>query len=194
MPEITGVLLAAGHSRRFGGNKLLAEIDNREIVMRAADSLSPCSRILAVVRPNDLPLQSLLSEASIELVINDRIDSEMGGSIACGVTASKHSQGWCVLPADMPFVLQSTTRKIITALQQKASLTAPFYNGRRGHPVGFSQDLVSELMALDKEPGARGVVEKYMHRLVKIETKDAAILYDIDSADDLKDSINRIGN
>ena len=194
MPEITGVLLAAGHSRRFGGNKLLAEIDNREIVMRAADSLSPCTRILAVVRRHDLPLQKLLSEASIELVINDRIDSEMGGSIACAVAASKHSEGWCVLPADMPFVLPSTTLKIITALQQNASLAAPFYNARRGHPVGFSQDLVSELMALDKEPGARGIVEKHMHRLEMIETEDPAILYDIDSADDLKKSKNRIGS
>lgn len=193
MPEITGVLLAAGHSRRFGGNKLLAEIDNREIILRAADSLSPCTRILAVVRRDDLPLQRLLSDTSIELVFNDRMDSEMGASIACGVAASKHSEVWCVLPADMPFVLPSTTRKIITALQQNASLAAPFYNGKRGHPVGFSQNHVSELMALDKESGARDIVDKHMHRLEMIETKDSAILYDIDTTDDLKNSKTLIG-
>lgn len=189
MPDITGVLLAAGHSRRFGSNKLLSEIDKLALVLRAAASLSPCTRLVAVVRRDDLPLQSLLKEASIELVFNDRTDSDMGASIAYGVSASKNSKGWCVLPADMPFVLPSTTQEIVTSLQQNATLAAPFYNGRRGHPVGFSHDLVSELMALDKEPGARGIVEKNIQRLTMINTNDAAILVDIDTPDDLRSSI-----
>lgn len=189
MPDITGVLLAAGHSRRFGSNKLLVEIDKLALVLRAAISLSPCSRLLAVVRRDDLALQKLLKEASIELVFNDRTNSDMGASIACGVSASKNSKGWCVLPADMPFVLPSTTQEIVTSLQQNATLAAPFYNGRRGHPVGFSHDLVSELMALDKEPGARGIVEKNIQRLTMINTNDAAILVDIDTPDDLRSSI-----
>ncbi|MGB5310245.1 MAG: nucleotidyltransferase family protein [Arenicellales bacterium] len=189
MPDITGVLLAAGHSRRFGSNKLLVEIDKLALVLRAAISLSPCSRLLAVVRRDDLALQKLLKEASIELVFNDRTNSDMGASIACGVSASKNSKGWCVLPADMPFVLPSTTQEIVTSLQQNATLAAPFYNGRRGHPVGFSHDLVSELLALDKEPGARGIVEKNIQRLTMINTNDAAILVDIDTPDDLRSSI-----
>jgi molybdenum cofactor cytidylyltransferase len=189
VPDITGVLLAAGHSRRFGSNKLLAEIDKLALVLRAAISLSPCSRLLAVVRRDDLALQKLLKQASIELVFNDRTNSDMGASIACGVSASKNSKGWCVLPADMPFVLPSTTQEIVTSLQQNATLAAPFYNGRRGHPVGFSHDLVSELMALDKEPGARGIVEKNIQRLTMINTNDAAILVDIDTPDDLRSNI-----
>ena len=53
MPEITGVLLAAGHSQRFGGNKLVAEIDKLALVLHAAASLSPCARLLAVVRRDE---------------------------------------------------------------------------------------------------------------------------------------------
>mgnify|MGYP001553181321 CR=1 FL=1 len=186
MPEITGLLLAAGRSRRFGANKLLAEIDSRALVMHAADSLSPCTRTMAVVRRDDLTLQAMLSEASIELVFNDRADSGMGSSIACGVAASRHSAGWCVLPADMPFVLTSTTRQVVKALQRNASLAAPFYNSKRGHPVGFSREYINELMALDSERGARGIIEKYMHQLTMIRTNDPAILQDIDTPDDLR--------
>lgn len=188
MPDITGVLLAAGHSQRFGSNKLLAKKENLALALHAACSLSPCTRLLAVVRRDDLPLQKLLKEASIELVFNDSSDSDMGGSIACGVAASKHSEGWCMLPADMPFVLPSTTQQIVTSLQQNATLAAPFYNGRRGHPVGFSHDLIYELMALEKEPGARGIVEKHLHQLKMIKTEDAGILVDIDTPEDLKKS------
>jgi molybdenum cofactor cytidylyltransferase len=149
MPEITGVLLAAGQSQRFGSNKLLAKINNRALVLHAAASLSPCDRLLAVVRRDDLDLQQLLRDASIDLVINDKADRGMGSSISCGIAASRYSHGWCLLPADMPFVKQATTLDVIAALKQGATLAAPFYQGRRGHPVGFGHDLTSELLALD---------------------------------------------
>lgn len=186
MPEITGVLLAAGHSRRFGGNKLLAEIENRALILHAADSLTPCTRLLAVVRRDDLPLQRLLNESSIELVFNDSTDSDMGASIACGVAASKHSEGWCILPADMPFVLPSTTQKVITALQQNAAVAAPFYKGKRGHPVAFGRQLIHRLLELDSESGARGIVAEHIEQLVKIDSGDAAVLLDIDTQKDLQ--------
>jgi molybdenum cofactor cytidylyltransferase len=186
MPEITGVLLAAGQGQRFGGNKLLAEIDNRAMVLHAAASLSPCDRLLAVVRRGDLGLQQLLNEASIELVFNDKANQGMGSSIACGIAASRHSHGWCLLPADMPFVKPSTTFEVIASLQQGAALAAPFYQGRRGHPVGFAQDFASELLSLDDEPGARHIVSQNQHRLVMIDSNDKGVLVDIDTPDELQ--------
>jgi molybdenum cofactor cytidylyltransferase len=186
MPEITGVLLAAGQSQRFGGNKLLAEIDNRAMVLHAAASLSPCDRLLAVVRRDDLDLQQLLKEASIELVFNDKANQGMGSSIACGIAASRHSHGWCLLPADMPFVKPATTLEVIASLKQGAALAAPFYQGRRGHPVGFAQDLTSELLALDDEPGARRIVLQNQNRLVMIDSNDKGVLVDIDTPHDLQ--------
>ena len=189
MPEITGLLLAAGQSRRFGGNKLLTEIDERAMILHAAASLSPCDRLLAVVRREDLALQQLLQEASIKLVINDVADQGMGSSIACGVAASQQSHGWCLLPADMPFVKPATTLGVIAALKQGAALAAPFYQGRRGHPVGFGHELSSELLALDKDPGARHIVSKNQHRLVMINSSDEGVLVDIDTPADLKQAL-----
>ncbi|MEA1888899.1 MAG: nucleotidyltransferase family protein [Pseudomonadota bacterium] len=189
MPEITGVLLAAGQSKRFGGNKLLTEIDKRAMVLHAAASLSACDRLLAVVRREDLAIQQLLQVASIKLVINDAADQGMGSSIACGVAASQQSHGWCLLPADMPFVKPATTLEVISALKQGATLAAPFYQNRRGHPVGFGHELTSELLALDNEPGARRIVSQYQQRLVMINSNDEGVLVDIDTPDDLKQAL-----
>jgi len=189
MPEITGVLLAAGQSQRFAGNKLLAQIDNRAMVLHAAASLSPCDRLLAVVRRDDLNLQQLLKDASIDLVFNDNADWGMGSSISCGIAASRYSDGWCLLPADMPFVKAATTLDVIAALKQGATLAAPFYQGRRGHPVGFGHGLTSELLALDNEPGARHIVSQNQHRLVMINSNDEGVLIDIDTPDDLKQAL-----
>lgn len=186
MPEITGVLLAAGQSRRFGDNKLLAEIDQRALILHAAVSLSPCSRLLAVVRRQDHALHQLLQDRSIELVFNDQSTRGKGSSIACAVAASRHSHGWCVLPADMPFIRPSTTQAVITALQNNAVLAAPFYKGKRGHPVGFSHQLMRDLLELESEPGARGIVAEQIKHLVKIDSGDAAVLIDIDTRQDLQ--------
>ena len=186
MPEITGVLLAAGQSRRFGDNKLLAEIDQQALILHAAVSLSPCSRLLAVVRRQDHALHQLLLDRSIELVFNDQSTRGMGSSIACAVAASRHSHGWCVLPADMPFIHPSTTQAVFSALANSAALAAPFFKGKRGHPVGFGRQLMHQLLELDSEPGARDIVTEHIEQLVKIDSSDAAVLLDIDTQQDLQ--------
>lgn len=193
MPEITGILLAAGQGERFSGNKLLAEINNRALVLHAADSLSPCTGLLAVVRRDDIALHELLHNASIELVINEQPEQGMGSSISCGVAASRGSHGWCLLPADMPLVQASTTQRVITALQQGAALAAPYYDEKRGHPVGFSHRFISELLLLNKQTGARNILQRNLHRLEVINCDDPAILIDIDTADDLQRVIDDSG-
>ena len=186
MPEITGVLLAAGQSQRFGSNKLLAEIDNRAMILHAATALSPCESLLAVVRPHDLAVQKLLRESSINFVINEAAELGMGSSIACAVAASRDSLGWCLLPADMPFVHPATTQKINIVLRRGAIIAAPIYNNRRGHPVGFAESLADELLALNGTIGARDIVAQHKAQLTTIDCNDAAILVDIDTPDDLR--------
>jgi molybdenum cofactor cytidylyltransferase len=185
MPEITGVLLAAGQSHRFGSNKMLVEIDKQAMILRAAASLMPCDRLLAVVRHDDFSLQQLLKDASIEFICNEVAEQGMGNSIACGIAASLDSEGWCLMPADMPFVCPSTTAKVVAALHQGAALAAPYYQNKRGHPVGFSSALANELLALNTASGARTIVEQHQQQLAIINCKDANILIDIDTPQDL---------
>ena len=185
MPEVTGVLLAAGQSERFGSNKLLAEIDHRAMILHAATALSPCERLLAVVRTDDLSLQRVLTDASIKFVRNENAGRGMGSSIACAVAASRDSLGWCLLPGDMPYIQPSTTQRVTAALRDGAAITAPVYDGRRGHPVGFSGSFADELLALDGAAGARDIVELHSDQFVAIDCTDKAVLVDIDTVEDL---------
>ena len=185
MPDVTGVLLAAGQSERFGSNKLLAEIDHRAMILHAATALSPCEHLLAVVRPDDLPLQKLLTDASIGFVCNENAGRGMGSSIACAVAASSDSLGWCLLPGDMPYIQPSTTQRVAAALREGAAIAAPIYDGRRGHPVGFSNLFANELLALDGAAGARDIVELHLDQFVTINCDDKAVLVDIDTVEDL---------
>ena len=185
MAEITGILLAAGFSSRFGSNKLLSELDYRPLIAHSAAAMSPCDRVVAVVRNADAVLQSELRMRGIDCVFNTEAGRGIGYSIACAVKATANSSAWCLLPADMPFVSTATTSRIADALRNGSVLAAPFCNGRRGHPVGFASRFREALCALDGDSGARSIINHNAEQLTIIETDDAGVLIDIDTASDL---------
>ncbi|MEN8180049.1 MAG: nucleotidyltransferase family protein [Pseudomonadota bacterium] len=185
MPEVTGLLLAAGKSSRFGSQKLLHPIQDQPLILHSAASLSACDRVIAVVREEDLTLQQTLQSAGIDFIINQAAEQGMGSSLACGVQASEDSDGWCILPADMPFVDATTTRWIVSHLRHGAQLVAPFFQGRRGHPVGFCRRFRHRLLVLKGDHGARGILTAEPDAIISVEVDDSGILIDIDSPKDL---------
>lgn len=185
MADITGVLLAAGFSSRFGGNKLLKEVNDQPLISYSVAALRPCDRIVAVVREDDA-LLALLSALEVDYVINAYPERGIGYSIATAVTATSQSHGWCLLPADMPLVKPAITQQLVDALRSGAMLAAPRYQGRRGHPVGFSQRFCAALSVLDGDVGARAIIEQYTDQLTSISSQDAGVLMDVDSVSDLE--------
>lgn len=185
MPEITGLLLAAGKSQRFGSQKLLAEYHGMPLVMHSASALSNCDRVIAVINDDDLALNETLQSAGVETLINKDANRGMGSSIACGVKASPTSDGWCILPADMPNVSKSLVDQVYAELENGAAISAPYYQDQRGHPVGFSKRFFHELISLDGDFGARVVLERHPEDLFRVETGDPGILIDIDTPQDL---------
>ena len=185
MHKITGVLLAAGCSSRFGGHKLLTEIRGKPLIRYSIECLSPCDRIIAVMRPEDEPLQMILGDAGIDTILNLQAALGMGSSLACAIRASEMSDGWCILPADMPYVDKSTTSQIVRSLRNGAGIAAPFYHRRRGHPVGFSKTFRNDLLALEGDFGARDILAGESESVIAIEVEDPGILIDIDTPEDL---------
>ena len=184
MAEITGILLAAGSSTRFGDNKLLHKIDAKPVIAYSAEALRCCDRIIAVVR-EDPALQAVMNELDIKYVINRQAERGMGHSIACAVNASQDSDGWCLLPADMPYIKPSTTQRLIAALANDAELAAPYYRGRRGHPVAISNRFARHLSALDGDTGARHIIERNIGLMTSIDCDDSGVLIDIDVPADI---------
>lgn len=130
-----------------------------------------------------------LASASAQLARRDIVvldDEEaaggMGHSIAAGVAERSGAPGWLVLPGDMPLVQPGTLLAVATALENHAVAYAQ-HKGRRGHPVGFSSELYSELVLLKGDEGARRIVARYP--AFGQEVADAGVLVDIDTPADL---------
>ena len=158
--------------------------------------------VIAVVRADDAPgpmrLQRLLEAEGCTVLRCEGGEGNPGGgsgqaargraegmgtSIASGVRATAHAQGWIIALADMPNVRVETVHALRQALCQGAASAAPYYRGRRGHPVAFGAACGPALAALTGDRGGRAILEH--HRPVRIDVDDPGILFDVDVPADL---------
>lgn len=185
---IGAVLLAAGGSRRFGSDKLLAPLpDGTPVAVAAAATLvRASSQVIAVVRPGADALVEALHASGAQAVICPNAAEGMGTSLACGVAAASGWDGWLIALADMPFVSEQTVRAVVAAVAEGAALAAPSYRGTRGHPVCFGAAYRQALLALRGERGGRELVATVGDRLRRIDCDDPGVLADIDHPADLE--------
>lgn len=190
--SVIGILLAAGHSRRFGPqNKLMQPLADGGLL-----ALTSASRLLevlpdsvAIVRPDAVELTAKLANLGMNSIACEDKEQLMADSLVVGVrfASSFYPQlhGYIVVLADMPFVKPATIRLIEKHLLQGAAIVVPRYQGQRGNPVGFSTKFTDELMHLSGDQGARILFQKYQSEVEYIDTDDAGILMDIDTPEDL---------
>lgn len=187
MSNLTGILLAAGASRRFGANKLTQTLPNGlPIAVQACLNLKAvCEQVLVVVCPDSDILQRQLSPLGVDVIICQDASQGMGASLAYAIRSRPKAYAWLVALADMPGIRPATMRRVIDALTGGERLVAPQFDGRRGHPVGFSADFRDELMALHGDSGAKSVLQSHAEALRLLDCDDPGILWDIDQPEDL---------
>ncbi|MFO1431926.1 MAG: nucleotidyltransferase family protein [Candidatus Competibacteraceae bacterium] len=191
--EIVGILLAAGASTRFGGDKLLASLpDGTPVALASARTLlESTDRALLVLRSERSELGELLRAHGMQPVVCQEAAAGMGASLACGVKAAYDAAGWLVALADMPFLRNETVSAVAQAVRAGALIAAPIWNGRRGHPVGFGRQCYPALAALRGDTGARELLAAHPDWITWVPCDDPGIVRDIDLPSDLLVSIYR---
>jgi molybdenum cofactor cytidylyltransferase len=96
-----------------------------------------------------------------------------------------------LLLGDQPLVTRDIIDLILKSFQQSnKAIGVPVFKGKRGNPVIFRQAFFAELMSIEGDMGARNIIDRYPHEVLKIEMKAPSIFFDIDSPHDVK----RIGS
>jgi molybdenum cofactor cytidylyltransferase len=182
---VAGILLAAGAGSRFGGAKLLHDMDGVAIGVRALRNLKAAGlTVTAVVRPDSEALLRLLSAEGATVTVCDRAADGMGVSLAHAVAQNRDAAGWVIALADMPRIEPAAIRLVAEAVQRGAPIAAPRYRGERGHPVGFGAALRDELLACRGDEGARAVIRRHHAEIQWIDTDDSGVIFDIDRRED----------
>ena len=183
----TGIVItAAGRGERFiqaggRGNKLNAGFADAAGERRSLfehtlrQALASGLPVQVVTRPDNLPV--LAACAAKQVPVTLLASAGLGDSIAAGVAATPHWQGWLIHLADMPFVGADVFRQVADALRQHA-IVRPCYAQQPGHPVGFSALLRKPLCQLRGDNGARELLQGAAVHLLPLE--QPGVVQDID--------------
>ena len=194
---IAAIVLAAGSSTRFGANKLLHPLTLHGVTLPlAAHSLLPWleifSHITVVVRPQPAVFCKAMETAlgadkaaAIRWVECATATQGMAASLACGVGANLNAAGWLIGLADMPAISSAVIGDVRKALLQGGKLAVPYYEGQRGHPVGFAAHYRDELLTLTGDQGARNLLQRDSANVARIDGCNKGIVVDIDQPGDL---------
>lgn len=178
------ILLAAGDSRRFDGNKLLHLIHGKMMYEHIVDELEPLSklfqkRIMVTQYPaiiNDM------SQRGYHVVENAQSCLGISHSIQLALEAAgDQMDAYCFVVCDQPYLKGGTVEGLIKGWKDsKKGIGCPCYKGELGNPVIFSSCYVKELMKLTGDTGGKRVVKSHLQDVCLFELDHGGELVDID--------------
>jgi molybdenum cofactor cytidylyltransferase len=163
---IGGLVLAAGAGTRFGGGKLLAELDGRpllEHVLRTT-ATAPLGRAVVVLGADAPALLERVDLHGAEPVVCERWSEGQSASLACGLAALEGQlagdrvEAAVIVLGDQPRVTAEAIRRVIAARAAGSGAVRATYGGRPGHPVLVERSLFAPLREVAGDLGGRNVL------------------------------------
>jgi len=138
-PRVTGVVLAAGAGRRFGGPKALAsDADGTSWVQRAVDALQGggCDDVIVVLGAG-AEEAALLVPPSARVVVAGDWEAGLSRSLTAGLDAAAGADAVILTPVDTPGLPAAAVTRIRAAGgdDPRVALVRATYGGKPGHPV-----------------------------------------------------------
>lgn len=183
---IAGLLLAAGRSIRFGGDKLTAKLQGKAVVRLSIRALSPLDAIYVVVPPGADALTQALSRLDVRFVVNLARDEGMASSIRAGVAALAPDVDAVVIAlGDQPLASPAVTEALCARWSRgDVSAVVPLYADGQGHPVLFDRACFADLAVLRGDMGARAALRALGDRCATVVVEGPAPV-DVDTGDAL---------
>ncbi|WP_440088036.1 nucleotidyltransferase family protein [Pseudomonas fragariae (ex Marin et al. 2024)] len=183
IPQVFALLLAAGRSRRFDGDKRLATLPCGRTLLRASieNALHVFNEVWVVLREED-DTELLGVPLEVKVVRSPQADLGMGHSLASGIAALMPSSAdaVAVLLADMPWI-QPATLQSLASMANPRRIALPGHDGQRGHPVIIGRDFWPLLLNLEGDQGAKSIIKSHPERCDVLVCEDPGILRDADT-------------
>jgi molybdenum cofactor cytidylyltransferase len=185
---ISGILLAAGESRRMGQPKLLLPWGNTTILEKVVDTYrkTKISELIVVVGANQESLKDILISKSVIIVENPYSQEGMSTSIRKGVeAASNQAEGYLIGLGDQPLITPDIINSLITVFSnEQPGIAICSHKKKKGHPVIFAGKFRQALCNLKGDTGGRTIIRQHGAEVRYVDTGSEAIFMDIDTPDD----------
>jgi len=178
--SLAGLILAAGESRRMGRPKALLPYRGSTFLdTLVALFAAHCSPVVVVLGAAADEIRTALEGNLATVVLNPHYLRGQTTSMQCGLRAvPPDAEGVVFTLVDHPAVTPATLDALLAP--PRPLLRVPRYQGRRGHPVWFSAELIPEFLALPETGAARDVVHGHAGQTEFLDLADPGIVADID--------------
>jgi molybdenum cofactor cytidylyltransferase len=183
--SVTGLVLAAGGSRRLGQPKQLLPFGSATLLDHVLDTARACpfDQLVCVIGGGADDVRAGVRFAGVDVVENPAFGEGCSSSIAAALRAVDPGCDVLVLMlGDQPGVTAATVSALLEG-RGGAPIAACAYSDGRGHPLAFSQSLFGELADLHGDKGVWKLLDRYEADAVDVPV-EGPIPLDVDTWDD----------
>lgn len=191
-PRITGILLAAGESRRMGAvNKLLLPVQGRALVRRTAEVLLAsrlCELTVVIGFQADL-VREALAGLALDVVVNPDYAGGRMSSAHRGLQAlGGDCDAFMVVLADQPKLAVADIDRLIDGWLAlgPGSVLVPTHGGQRGNPVVIAGEHRAAILGSGPALGCRHFIETHPELISRVEMDTDHVVADLDSPADYR--------
>ena len=181
---VTGLILAAGASRRLGEPKQLLAYRGRTLLDATLSAARACGfdQLLVTLGAASAQVRSTVDLGNAEVVENPEYSTGCSSSIAAALrSVDSRADGLVLLLGDQPGIKPSDVARLTA--DAKGSMAVCRYDDGLGHPMWFRRDMFTELSQLHGDRAVWRLLHsgRYEIREVPVE---GAVPVDVDTWQD----------
>ena len=187
---ISAIVLAAGQSKRMGGdNKLIKKYNKKYLINHIIGTLikSKVNKIIVVLGFQKIKVRKItVKNKKIIFIFNKNYKSGMAGSIKAGLKRiSKRSIGFLIVQADMPLISKKIINSLCYAIENNnKEIVVPIYKINMGNPIGFKSSMIKILNKTKGDSGAKKMIKRNKKNLSLIRVNSKSIFKDFNTQRD----------
>jgi molybdenum cofactor cytidylyltransferase len=167
---VTGLVLAAGGSKRLGAPKQLLRYGNTTLLGRVLDTARGCDfdQLMCVLGGSADEVRERVDLSGAEIVENPQFGEGCSSSIAAALSAvDPRADVLILMLGDQPGVTTETVNALITG-RGNGPLAACAYEDGRGHPLAFARETFTDLEALHGDKGVWKLLDRHADQVVDV--------------------------
>ncbi|MDQ6608116.1 MAG: nucleotidyltransferase family protein [Actinomycetota bacterium] len=182
---VTGLVLAAGGSKRLGQPKQLLPYGSGTLLdhVLAVARACPFDQLLCVLGGGAEAVRAAVDLSGVEVVENPAYGEGCSSSIAAALgSVDERAEALVLMLGDQPGVGALAVSALLSG-RVGAPLTACAYENGRGHPLAFGRSMFGELAHLHGDKGVWKLLDRHAGSVVDVPVPGRVPL-DVDTWDD----------
>lgn len=168
---VTGLVLAAGGSRRLGEPKQLLPYGSGTLLDHALDTArrSGFDQLIVALGGSSAEVRRQVDLSGVDVVKNPDFGEGCSSSISAGLSAiDPRSELMVLMLGDQPGVTPAIVRALIAGCDEGTVLAACLYDDGRGHPLAFGRPVFADLQELHGDKAVWKLMDRRPDDVVEV--------------------------